>query len=149
MKAEAISMTDCTPNNNGDSPVSSTANVWTAWEGTAHLNAREDGPVTVVRFGQHVILDDWAIRDVGNGLYSVAARIGCQHLLLDFSCVVFLGSTMLGKLVTLNKKMHSKGGKLTLFGLGPEVREVFSVTKLDQILDILDGEPEALESIEP
>jgi anti-sigma B factor antagonist len=109
-----------------------------------HLGVWKQGEAIVVRFGDHRILDLMTVNKIGDELYSVAERLDCCHLVLNFSSVDRISSLMLGKLLTLKRKMESKGGTLALCEVGPEVREVFAETRLDCILDIRDTEMEAL-----
>jgi anti-anti-sigma regulatory factor len=53
---------------------------------------------------------------------------------------------MLGKLLMVKRRMESKGGKLKLCNLDPEVLEAFRSTNLDHILDIRDSELDALKA---
>jgi anti-anti-sigma factor len=108
------------------------------------LGVSKQGDVLVVRFGEHRILDEAVVNRIGNELYSVADRADCHNLLLNFASVVGLSSLMIGKLLMLQRKMESKGGKFKLCDLGPELQEVISTTKLDQILDVWDSEQDAL-----
>lgn len=111
-----------------------------------HLGVWRQGDVTTVRFGEHRILDERAIDKLGDELYAVAEQEDCRNLLLNFSSVERLSTVMLGKLLMVNQKMESKGGKLRLCELGPEVREVFNTTKLDHILELRGSEADALQS---
>jgi anti-sigma B factor antagonist len=112
-----------------------------------HLGVSKRGNVTVIRFGVHRILNDAAIDVIGDELYGVAERPDCRKLLLDFTGVDRLSSVMLGKLLMIKKKMQSKGGKLTLCDISPEIREVFKTTNLDQILDIRENEVDGLKAL--
>jgi anti-sigma B factor antagonist len=109
-----------------------------------HLGVWKHGDVITVRFGEHRILDETTVRMLGDELYAVADRSDCHFLLLNFAGVVALSSLMVGKLLMLQRKMVSKGGKLKLCELGPELQDLVGGTKLDQIFDIWDSEPEAL-----
>jgi anti-sigma B factor antagonist len=104
------------------------------------------GNVTLVRFGEHRILNEVAIDLIGDELYGVADRPDCCKLLLNFAGVEYLSSLMLGKLVMLKKKIESQGGKLKLCDIGPEIGEVFKTTSLDQVLDIRENEVDALKA---
>ena len=84
-----------------------------------HLGVWKHGDVLSVRFGEHRILDEATVRMLGDELYAVADRPDCHHLLLNFASVVALSSLMVGKLLMLQRKMVSKGGKLKLCELGP------------------------------
>jgi anti-anti-sigma factor len=110
------------------------------------LGVSKHGDVLVVRFGEHRILDEAVVNRIGNEFYNVADRADCHKLLLNFASVVGLSSLMVGKLLMLQRKMESKGGKLKLCDLGPELKEVVSSTKLDQILDIWDDEQDAVKA---
>jgi anti-sigma B factor antagonist len=63
---------------------------------------------------------------------------GC-HLLLDFSKVEYIYSGDLGVLINLQKRLTRFGGRLTLCNLNAEVYEVFTVTRLQTLLTILQG----------
>jgi anti-anti-sigma factor len=73
----------------------------------------------------------------------IAAQLGSQdegesecHLLLDFTNVSSITSVELGTLIGLHKKMKTSGGRLTLFNLNLLVFEVFSITRLEKLLEI-------------
>lgn len=69
-------------------------------------------------------------------MYDLAAQEDCANLLLNFSGVGFLSSSVLGKLITLNKRMKAKGGQLKLCEMKPEIYELFTLTNLTKIFDI-------------
>ena len=49
----------------------------------------------------------------------------------------FLTSVVLAKLIGVNGRFRTAGGKLTLLNVNPDVREVFAVTKLDHIFHVV------------
>ncbi len=100
-----------------------------------HLEVATTDGVSVVRVVDHELLDTSA-DEVAEELNDVAAQEGCKNLVLDLSGVGLLTSEMLGKVVVLNKRMRQKGGRLTLRGMRPYVREVFALTKLDTVIPI-------------
>jgi anti-sigma B factor antagonist len=102
------------------------------------------GNVMAVRFGEHRILDELAVRNIGDELYAVAERADCPNVVLNFVGVVGVSSLMIGRLLLLQRRIISRGGKLKLCEIGPDLQEVVSSTKLDQIFDIWDTEQDAL-----
>jgi anti-anti-sigma factor len=104
-----------------------------------HLDVTKDGADFSVRFRDHSIAFG-VPTVVGEELCSVAGQEECRNIILDFSGVDLLTSEMLGKLVTLNKRMRRKGGKLTLCNICPYVREVFAITHLDTTFEIKETE---------
>ena len=51
---------------------------------------------------------------------------------------------MLGKLITLNTRVNEDNGKLVLCAIRPQILEVFKITKLTKLFDIVDDEATAL-----
>lgn len=108
------------------------------------IEMTEIGEVTVVRFVDRKILDAANIQELGDELFALVEKDDRKSLLLNFSRVEFLSSSALNKLIVLDKKVKSHGGRMKLCCLRPEIKEVFSITKLDQVFDIREAESEAL-----
>lgn len=110
------------------------------------LEVSEVGDVTVVRFVDRKILDEASIQELGSELFQLVEQENRGKLLLNFSKVDFLSSAALGKLITLDKKVKSRSGKLKLSNIRPEIYEVFAITKLNKLFDIKDDEADALKA---
>jgi anti-anti-sigma factor len=113
-----------------------------------YVGVRKQGDVTILRFGEHRILDQSVVDKIGGELYQVADRPDCRNLLLNFANVVGLSSLMLGTMLMLKRKMDAKGGQFKLCHVGAEIGEVFATTKLGQMFDIQDNERDALKAFE-
>jgi anti-anti-sigma factor len=72
---------------------------------------------------------------VGPLFDSLERRKG-QRFVFDFAEAQYVASQVLGKLIDLKKKVGLSGGKLRLQNLHPDLREVFRMTRLDQVFDI-------------
>ena len=110
------------------------------------LDIEQIGDVTVAKFVDKKILDETNIQIIGNQMFGLVDEDGRKRIILDFSNVEYLSSAALGKLITLNKKVRGATGQLALCNIKPEIKEVFSITKLDKVLKIFEGEESALES---
>ncbi|MHC4406231.1 MAG: STAS domain-containing protein [Planctomycetota bacterium] len=110
------------------------------------LDVSEVGDVTVVHFRDQRIIEDISIQEMGQELFHLVESEGRSKLVLNFSSVGFLSSAALGKLITLDKKVKAKGGKLKLCSIRPEIYEVFAITRLDRLFDIKNDEDDALGS---
>ena len=110
------------------------------------LRISEIGDVTVVRFTDQRIIDEAVIQELGSELFSLVEKENRSAILLSFENVDFLSSAALGKLITLDKKVKAHEGRLKLTSIRPEIYEVFTITKLDQLFDIKGSEAEALAS---
>lgn len=100
--------------------------------------------ITVVSFVERKILEAAHILQLGEELQRLIEKDGTRDLLLDFSNVEFLSSAALNKLIILDKKVKGKSGQLKLCGMTPEIREVFVITRLNQLFDIVDTRENAL-----
>src|SRR5437868_4127970 len=78
------------------------------------LEVEDIGDITVVNFVDKKILDEQNIQVIGEQLFSLVDELGRRKILLNFKNVEFLSSAALGKLITLNRKLQSTGGKLVL-----------------------------------
>jgi anti-sigma B factor antagonist len=110
------------------------------------LQVEQVGDVTVVRFAAAELLDDGTIELLGEQLYTLVDHLGTRKLVLNLSPVRRLASLMIGKIMTLHKKLKPAGGKLVLCGIDPEIRRIFDTLKLQQFLTVCREEQEALQS---
>jgi len=110
------------------------------------LEVENIGDVTVVSFVDRKILDEQNIQNIGEQLFSLVDDEGLRKILLNFGNVEYLSSAALGKLITLNKKLQTAGGKLILCNIDPQIYEVFEITKLDKVFKIMKEEQAALQA---
>jgi anti-sigma B factor antagonist len=81
---------------------------------------------------------------VASELEGRTESVGESHFLLDFINMEVISGVDLGALVTFQNKTRASGKQLTLFNLDANVYEVFSITKLDTVFDILRKEAHQL-----
>jgi len=104
--------------------------------------------ITVVTFIERKILEAAHILELGEELLQLVEKDENKDLLLDFSSVEFLSSAALNKLIILDKKVKSKSGQLKLCNMMPEIREVFVITRLNQLFDIVDTREQAMDGFQ-
>ena len=103
--------------------------------------------VCVVVFEDRKILEQLAINDIGSRLTQLAEARTEPKLLLDFQNVEHLSSAALGMLITLNKQMHERQGRLVLAGIQPQIYEVFKITRLNKLFTILSSTEDAIKAL--
>ncbi len=108
------------------------------------LSVSEVGDVTIVRFVDRKILDAIAIEEWGDELVALVDVDNRKRLLLNFADVTFMSSAALNKLIVLEKRVKKQGGRLKLCNLRRELREIFDITRLSTIFEILDTDSEAI-----
>jgi anti-anti-sigma factor len=76
--------------------------------------------------------------------YGLAAANGSNAVVLDFSKLAYMNSGGIGLLVTLLVRARRSGGRLVATGLSDHYRQIFSLTRLDEAIEIHDDRAAAL-----
>ena len=101
------------------------------------LITQETADGTHVSFaGNEVSLDETTIGSIEEELFRLVEELGRCRLILDFSNVTYITSSTLGVLLTLQKKLHLVGGRLYIASAQPYIFEIFSLTRLTQLLNV-------------
>ena len=109
------------------------------------LKIEDRGEVVMVTFTQARILDEGTIRSIGAEFEKLTTESAADHkLLLNFRGVDYMSSAMLGQIMKLYKQCKADNIKLKLCSIVPQVLEVFTITKLDKLIDIASDEAAAL-----
>ena len=104
----------------------------------------DEGAICVVRFVDKKIVDSASIEQLGEELNSLVLVDKKSVLLLNFEGVEFMSSAALNKMISLNSKLKAVQGRLKLCNLRAEIKEVFTITRLDRVFDIRKTEPDAI-----
>jgi anti-sigma B factor antagonist len=107
--------------------------------------AEVDG-VRVVRFLDRQLFDERTVREVADQLFAAVPSAGPIRLVLDFSGVDLVSSSLLGKLIILQRRVDASGGQLRLCEMSNTVRSVFKTSNLDRLFAIDRDRREALEA---
>ena len=104
------------------------------------------GGVVVVNFGEISILETQAIEAIGRQLYELVDQQAQRKILLNFSKVRLLSSSMLGVLIEFRKKAQAIKGRVAICSLKGELHKAFKITRLDKLFDFYEDEESALNS---
>lgn len=101
------------------------------------IDMTEEGGVKVVRFHDRQLFDERVVREVAE---QIAVRLPGDdepiRLVLNFNGVNLISSTLLSKLVLLQRRVDSSRGKMRLCELSPVLEQVFSTSHLDRLFGI-------------
>jgi anti-sigma B factor antagonist len=75
--------------------------------------------------------------------YSDATRNGAKSIVLDFAGLDYMNSGGIGLLVTLLVRVQRQGQRLLATGLSDHYREIFSLTRLDEAIELHESTTEA------
>ncbi|MHC4179220.1 MAG: STAS domain-containing protein [Planctomycetota bacterium] len=114
------------------------------------IEIRDKDDVVVVSFTEVKILDQLAIDQVREDFKDLTLQAASSRkLLLDFSRVQFMSSSMIGQIVRLQKECKRDKVKLKLCNISPDIAEVFKITGLTKLLDIYKDGAAALAAFGP
>ncbi|HDS85379.1 MAG TPA: anti-sigma factor antagonist [Phycisphaerales bacterium] len=102
------------------------------------------GNVAVATLTDEKILEDEQIQALEGSFMPLIEQSENIQLIIDFSNVKFLTSSVLGLLIRISKKVYEKNGKLRLCAIEPKIMDVFRITRLDKIFEIFPDQDDAL-----
>ncbi|WP_422926594.1 STAS domain-containing protein [Singulisphaera sp. PoT] len=104
---------------------------------TSRIDVQVHDGVSVVRFNERQLFDERTVRDVADQIAAVIPSDGTPiKLVLDFSDVTLISSSLLSKLILFQRRVDTSGGKLRLCELSPILQQVFRTSNLDRLFGI-------------
>jgi anti-sigma B factor antagonist len=102
----------------------------------------------VVRFNDRQLFDERTVREVAEQISIALPTDGTSiRLVLDFSDVSLISSTLLSKLILIQRRVDATRGKLRLCELSPVLSQVFRTSNLDRLFTIDRDQRSALEAL--
>ena len=98
-------------------------------------SSSKDGILTI-QLTDERLMEEGQLKRIQDELLTLLGKRTEQKVVLDFTKVQFMSSSMLGKLVQLHKKCTEYKVKLKLCGIDREIRKVFKITNLHKLFDI-------------
>jgi len=104
---------------------------------TPRIDVREVDGVKVIRFHDHHLFDERTVRDVSDQIAACLPNDGTPiRLVLDFTDVALISSSLLSKLILLQRRVDASHGKLRLCEMSNVVQSVFRTSNLDRLFTI-------------
>jgi anti-sigma B factor antagonist len=110
-----------------------------------HLRVTIVNDITVVGFTDlKDVFQPKDVQELSDELHRLVEEEGRTKLLLNLSGVQYLSSSMLVKLINLNRRIEQAQGQLMFCCLSPAMRDTFRVSKLDHLFEIFNDEASTL-----
>ena len=104
---------------------------------TSRIDVSEIDGVKVVRFHDRHLFDERTVREVAEQVATILPNDGTPiRLVLDFSDVALISSSLLSKLILFQRRIDASRGKLRLCEMSPVIRQVFRTSNLDRLFTI-------------
>jgi len=109
-----------------------------------YLEIEEKDGVACVQFKDDRLTDEDNIERIGRELFALTDQYHCQKVILNLTDLKMLTSSVLGKMITLHRKLHRNEGKLVLCNAGDYVTEVLKTSRLHDYFNVVDDQSAAL-----
>lgn len=106
------------------------------------LNVEIDGEMAVVRFKPSRFCEEDNIERLGHELFALVDQRQLSRVLLDLDGVEMMTSSVLGKLITLHRRLHRGSGMLVICGAGEHVSEILKTSRLHDYFNVA-ADPQA------
>ena len=105
------------------------------------IDVRSEGTAAILQIHGEVTA---ASEPVVMGAYGTATAAGARAVVLDFGDLEYMNSGGIGLLVTLLIRVQRAGQRLLAIGLDDHYRQILSLTRLDEAIQIHDSEAAAI-----
>ncbi len=106
----------------------------------------EDGQM-FAEFWDCYRLDVAPVQDLRDQFEAHRKSQGRPHLILNMSGVTFAGSTVLGLFLQMYRSAKPSGGRIALYNVDHNVREVFRASRLDPFFEFTESHEQAVEQL--
>ena len=108
---------------------------------------RHTPKAVVLTFKEKRIYDDTAVERVEAQVRAILNEKP-SNMVIDFSGVDFMATHVINIVLVALKHIRIRGGEVYLAGMNHNIREVFSLMRLDLVFKIFDTEEQALAALE-
>ena len=104
---------------------------------TARIDVREIDGVNVIRFTDKHLFDERTVREVGEQIAAALPNDGSPiKVVIDFTDVALVSSSLLSKLILLQRRVEASKGRMRLCEMSAVVQSVFRTSNLDRLFAI-------------
>lgn len=97
---------------------------------TACFTCTSDAEAVVVTFHRDQLTDEDNVERLGERLFSLVEQDGHRAVILNLSMVRYVTSSVLGKWITLHRKLVRKDGQLVLCHLQADLHNILDTSRL-------------------
>jgi anti-anti-sigma factor len=105
----------------------------------------DKGGVLVFKIDDNAALNEGQAADLRQGIYTALASSEAPRVAIDLSAIDYVSSTGIALLIGTKRRVSAAQGRLVLFGLQPDVLELFGIMKLTNLFEIASDEGQALQ----
>lgn len=104
--------------------------------------------VVVATFVNSHLTDEVNIEELGHELFALIDHFNCHKVLCDLHAVMYVTSSVIGKLITMHRKLHRQDGTFGLCDVQSTVMDILDTSRLITYFKIFDSAEEALKQLD-
>ena len=114
---------------------------------TSYLRLGQEAGAIVLGFNVQDLTEELNVEQLGHDMFQLVDQNNLDKLVLDLDGVRYLTSSVLGKFITLHRRLHRKNGKLVLSRPSEPVREILKQSRLLDYFNVRDSIPDAVKAL--
>ena len=108
---------------------------------------RHDDVVVATFLNSH-LSDEVNIEELGRELFALVDQFNCLKVLCDLHAVKYVTSSVIGKLISMHRKLHRLGGAFALCDVHDTVIDVLETSRLITYFNLFDSAEVALKQMD-
>ena len=112
-----------------------------------HRQAGDEGGITVVEIRPSHLTEEDNIEVFGNDLFGLVDQFDLNRIVIDCRNVVYATSSVLGKLITMHRKLRRVDGDFLLASVREEFLDVLQTSRLHTYFTIMDSVDAAVDQL--
>jgi len=109
-----------------------------------HITIQPADDVCVVQFVLAQLRDDENIEQMGHELFALVEQYGCRKIVLSLTGVEYVTSSVLGKMITLHRKLHREHGMMVVCEIPDHVGDILRSSRLLTYFNVADSRDAAV-----
>lgn len=101
-----------------------------------YLTLEEQQGAVVAAVNVPRLTDEDNIDQLGQEMFALAEQFNFRSVVLNIESVEYLTSAVLGKMISLHRKLHRYEGKLVICGVCTAVAEILKSSRLEEYFNI-------------
>jgi anti-anti-sigma factor len=112
-----------------------------------YFKVSEHDDVVVATFVMVQINDEANIEELGHELFALVDEYDQRKVVLNMSGVEYITSSVVGKIITMHRKLHRLDGQLVVAELTKGVHDVLSASRLLTYFVVAETQSEAIDQL--
>ena len=113
-----------------------------------YLTIEQRDDVVVAAFNVTHITDEENIEQLGQELFALVDQFACRKVIVSLGIVEYVTSSVLGKIISLHRRLHRCDGQLVICDIGETVSDILTTSNLIDYFRVSDSVESAMSNLQ-